>query len=91
MQKTMVLLGSSLSLMAKTIVFGAGCFWGVEKYFDHLEGVVKATSGYAGGNYENPTYKMVLSHKSSKDIVNHTEAALEFVPREKSLEILHGK
>jgi len=53
----MVLLGSSLSLMAKTqtIAFGAECFWGVEKYFDHLEGVVKATSGYAGGNYENPT------------------------------------
>jgi len=35
--------------------------------------------------------KILLSHKSSKDIVNHTEAALEFVPREKSLEILHGK
>lgn len=59
------------------IVFGAGCFWGVEKYFDHFDGVIKAESGYAGGSYENPTYDKVLKYrhlpKSSK-IRNYTEA-----------------
>ena len=77
MKKIFLLLGLTLSIYAKTqtIVFGAGCFWGVEKYFDTLDGVVKATSGYAGGNYENPTYRKVLSYKNdSKKVVNHTEA-----------------
>jgi peptide methionine sulfoxide reductase msrA/msrB len=63
--------------MAKTqtIVFGAGCFWGVEKYFEHLDGVKSAKSGYAGGSYENPTYQTVLQYRNgSKNIVNHTEA-----------------
>jgi peptide methionine sulfoxide reductase msrA/msrB len=62
--------------MAKTqtIVFGAGCFWGVEKYFDNLEGVMKARSGYAGGNYENPSYEQVLKRRNAKrGVVNHTE------------------
>jgi peptide methionine sulfoxide reductase msrA/msrB len=63
--------------MAKTqtIVFGAGCFWGVEKYYDNLKGVIKASSGYAGGNYNNPTYRKVLQNRdTSQGIINHTEA-----------------
>ena len=63
--------------MAKTqtIVFGAGCFWGVEKHFENLNGVIKATSGYAGGNYTNPTYKTVLDNRNTKaGTINHTEA-----------------
>ncbi len=62
--------------MAKTqtIIFGAGCFWGVEKYFDHLEGVQSATSGYAGGDYANPTYEEVLAHRKNSKALNHTEA-----------------
>ena len=63
--------------MAKTqtIVFAAGCFWGVEKHFEHLDGVKSAKSGYAGGSYENPTYESVLQHRhENKDVVNHTES-----------------
>ena len=41
--------------------FAAGCFWGVEYYFEKLEGVISAISGYMGGHMENPTYKMVCS------------------------------
>ncbi len=57
------------------IVFGAGCFWGVEKYFKNLDGVSKAVSGYAGGNYPNPNYDKVLSYRLNppKGIINHTE------------------
>ncbi len=76
MKKIILLLGLSLSLYAKTqsIVFGAGCFWGVEKYFSNLNGVVNATSGYAGGNYDNPTYRVVLDNRIARgDTINHTE------------------
>lgn len=77
MKKLILFLALSVALSAKTqmIVFGAGCFWGVEKHFENLEGVKRATSGYAGGNYDDPTYKSVLKYRNTNDgkIVNHTE------------------
>ena len=42
-----------------TVVFGGGCFWGVQAVFQHVTGVVSATSGYAGGTTRNPTYEQV--------------------------------
>lgn len=63
-------------MMIVEIVFAAGCFWGVEKHFDHFDGVIKAESGYVGGNYANPTYEDVLKYRRLKDgskIVNYTE------------------
>jgi len=76
MKKLILFLALSVALVAKTqtIVFAAGCFWGVEKHFDHLEGVKSATSGYAGGDYANPTYEDVLAHRKNTKTVNHTEA-----------------
>ncbi len=58
------------------IVFGAGCFWGVQKYFSSLEGVITTRVGYAGGNYPNPDYKKVLSYRYStpSGVKNYTEA-----------------
>ena len=38
------------------IVFGAGCFWGVERKFWNLSGVYVTSVGYSGGNTDNPTY-----------------------------------
>ena len=43
----------------QTIVFGGGCFWGVEAVFRHVKGVQSAVSGYAGGTPETATYKQV--------------------------------
>jgi len=60
----------------ETIVFAAGCFWGVEKHFEHFEGVTEAESGYVGGNYANPTYDDLLKYRHLKDgssIVNYAE------------------
>ncbi len=63
--------------MVAEIVFAAGCFWGVEKHFESMDGVVNVVSGYTGGNYENPSYKDVLKYRKIKKdskVVNHTEA-----------------
>jgi peptide methionine sulfoxide reductase msrA/msrB len=46
------------------IVFAAGCFWGVEKNFEHFDGVVDVVSGYSGGSYEDPTYELVLENRT---------------------------
>ncbi|MEM6712968.1 MAG: peptide-methionine (S)-S-oxide reductase MsrA [Pseudomonadota bacterium] len=41
----------------QTAIFAGGCFWCVEKDFDHVDGVLQTTSGYIGGRTENPTYQ----------------------------------
>ena len=41
--------------------FAAGCFWCTEADFDKVAGVVSTTSGYTGGQVENPTYRQVTS------------------------------
>ena len=43
------------------IVFGCGCFWGAEKCFWKLPGVITTSVGYAGGEKINPTYYEVCS------------------------------
>lgn len=45
----------------KEIYFAGGCFWGVEHFFKGVDGVVEATSGYANGNTQNPTYREVYT------------------------------
>src|ERR1700692_3968177 len=43
----------------QTAVVAGGCFWGIQAVFQHVKGVVSATSGYAGGSVKNPDYRMV--------------------------------
>ena len=45
----------------KEIILAGGCFWGVEAYFQRLNGVVKTIVGYTDGKTENPSYKEVCS------------------------------
>lgn len=49
----------------KSIVFGGGCFWGVEKLFKMIPGVVKTEVGYANGNCKNPTYEKVCNEETN--------------------------
>ena len=42
-------------------VFAGGCFWGVEAVFDHVKGVARAESGYAGGSADTAQYYTVAS------------------------------
>ena len=43
----------------KTIYLAGGCFWGLEAYFQRIDGVVDAVSGYANGKTKNPSYEDV--------------------------------
>ena len=53
-----------------TAIFAGGCFWCVEKDFESLPGVIEVTSGYTGGQLDDPDYKTV-----SYTETGHYEAA----------------
>jgi methionine-S-sulfoxide reductase len=44
------------------VLFGAGCFWGVEETFRQFHGVTGTRVGYAGGHTKDPTYEDLCSH-----------------------------
>ena len=65
-------------------VLGLGCFWGAERCFWQLDGVLTTAVGYAGGHTPNPTYQEVCS-----GMTGHTEAVLVvFDPTRISYELL---
>ena len=55
----------------QTAVFGLGCFWGAEKAFWQVPGVVSTAVGYAGGYTPNPTYREACSGRTG-----HAEVVL---------------
>src|SRR3984885_9715207 len=48
----------------ETAVVAGGCFWGIQAVFQHVKGVVSATSGYSGGTVKNPDYETVSSGRT---------------------------
>ena len=72
-----------------SIVVGAGCFWGVEKRFEAMPGVIDATSGYAGGNGVKPTYRAITQYRNKFNPDNHAEVVqIRFNPAVISTETL---
>ncbi len=68
----------------ETAVFGAGCFWCVEAFYEQQPGVKNVVSGYAGGTEANPNYKQVSAGQTS-----HAEVVqVEFDPAVTSYEKL---
>lgn len=67
---------------AQEIILAMGCFWGVERVFWRLPGVISTAAGYAGGITPNPTYEEVCSGRTG-----HTEVVrVVFDPAQISLE-----
>lgn len=68
--------------------FGAGCFWGVEFFFEQIDGVIGTRVGYMGGITEQPTYEQVKSGKTGHaevveityqpEVVSYTELLNKF-------------
>lgn len=56
---------------SEQVQFGLGCFWGAERKFWQLPGVLVTAAGYAGGATPNPTYEEVCSGGTG-----HTEVVL---------------
>ena len=52
-----------------TIYLAGGCFWGCQKYFDLLPGVVETEVGYANGPTANPSYEEVKRHSGHAETV----------------------
>lgn len=67
-----------------TAVFAGGCFWCMEPPYDKLPGVVATTSGYSGGQKENPTYEQV----SAGDTGHIEVIQVTFDPKQVSYEKL---
>ncbi|GLS86197.1 peptide methionine sulfoxide reductase MsrA [Cypionkella aquatica] len=62
-------LDQPASTGTQTAIFAGGCFWGVQGVFQHVDGVISATSGYTGGADGSPNYESV-----SAGSTGHAEA-----------------
>ena len=58
---------------SEKIILGSGCFWGAEKGYEAMPGVIDAVSGYADGNGVRPTYREITKLKNKFNVNNHAE------------------
>jgi len=64
----------------QTVVLAGGCFWGVEGVYEHMRGVRKVVSGYAGGDSSTAKYEQVGTGRTG-----HAESVqITFDPKEVS-------
>jgi peptide-methionine (S)-S-oxide reductase len=54
-------IGEDEAMAQETLVIAGGCFWCVEAVYSELKGVIKAESGYCGGQVPNPSYEQVCA------------------------------
>jgi methionine-S-sulfoxide reductase len=69
------------------VIFGAGCFWGVEARFAEIPGVVRTRTGYSGGTTADPTYEKVCSHRTGHAEVVEVEYDPQRLRFEELLEV----
>ena len=64
---------SEATVHSEKIVLGSGCFWGAEKGYESLPGVIDAVSGYADGKGVRATYREITKLKNKFNANNHAE------------------
>ena len=55
--------------MSRTIFLAGGCFWGLQKYFDQFDGVIRTEVGYANGPDRAPSYEDVCHDSGHAETV----------------------
>ena len=79
---SLLLIGSSYSFASnksnstnhiQSIVLGSGCFWGAEKGYESIPGVIEAVSGYADGRGIKPTYRDITQLRNRLNPDNYAE------------------
>jgi peptide methionine sulfoxide reductase msrA/msrB len=79
---SLLLIGSSYSFASnesnstnhiQSIVLGSGCFWGAEKGYESIPGVIDAVSGYADGRGIKPTYRDITQLRNRLNPDNYAE------------------
>lgn len=72
--QSQLLMSSELkTTRSDTIVLGLGCFWGAEKKFAALPGVIDVVSGYADGRGLKPSYREIIKRKHKFNENNYAE------------------
>ena len=66
---------------------GGGCFWCVEAVYERLPGILSVTSGYAGGQTENPTYEQIGTGKTGHAEVVQIEYDPEKISYQKIIDL----
>ncbi|MBE0368442.1 peptide-methionine (S)-S-oxide reductase MsrA [Pseudoalteromonas aurantia] len=61
------------SMHVKTLVLGSGCFWGAEKRYEAMRGVIDAESGYADGTGFKASYQEIIKRSRRFDERNFAE------------------
>jgi peptide-methionine (S)-S-oxide reductase len=74
-------------MSTESATFGGGCFWCIEAAFKELDGVSEVTSGYAGGDVPNPSYKEVCNGTTGHAEVVEVEFDTSVIEYEDLLEV----
>ena len=70
--------------MSEVAYFATGCFWGAERRFWNIDGVIETSVGYMGGRRSNPSYEQVCTGTTG-----HTETVMvRFDPKKVSYQRL---
>jgi len=77
----------SPTMKTEKATLGGGCFWCVEAVYERMPGVISVTSGYAGGQTENPTYDDICTGKTGHAEVVQIEYDPEKISYEKIIDL----
>jgi len=71
--------------MSQTAYFATGCFWGAERRFWKLPGVIQTSVGYMGGDKPDPTYKEVCTGTTNHAEIVEVIFDAEIIPYQRLL------